>query len=217
MSLEASVRGSAALLGIVRFHDGGDIWGTLMALAQGGIELVEVTIDTPGALAAVERAARQGMTVGVGTVVTPSRCELRCRRRRLRRQPRTRTGGGRDGARTRPRSVPGVFTATEIIVATAAGARVMKLFPASCGGPPYLRALRAPFPETALVPMGGVRVDDIQAYLDAGASVIALGSELVGREAPQSDAELERIAAKAVGATAAVRNGAVSAGAGATG
>jgi len=58
---------------------------------------------------------------------------------------------------------------------------------------------------------------DIQAYLDAGASVIALGSELVGREAPQSDAELERIAAKAVGAMAAVRNGAVSAGAGATG
>ena len=55
MSLEASVRGSAALLGIVRFHEGGDIWGTLMALAEGGIELVEVTIDTPGALAAVER------------------------------------------------------------------------------------------------------------------------------------------------------------------
>jgi 2-dehydro-3-deoxyphosphogluconate aldolase/(4S)-4-hydroxy-2-oxoglutarate aldolase len=108
-------------------------------------------------------------------------------------------------------AVPGVFTATEIIVATAAGARVMKLFPASCGGPPYLRALRGPFPETALVPMGGVRIDEIQAYLAAGATVIALGSELVGREAPHSDAELDRIAAKAASATAAVRNGAVSA------
>jgi 2-keto-3-deoxy-6-phosphogluconate aldolase len=61
--------------------------------------------------------------------------------------------------------------------------------------------------------MGGVRVDEIQAYLAAGASVIALGSELVGREAPRSDAELDRIAAKATRATAAVRNGAISAGA----
>ena len=198
MSLEASVRGSAALLGIVRFHEGGDIWGTLTALAQGGIELVEVTIDTPGALAAVERAAREGMTVGVGTVVTPE-------------QVRASAAAGA-GFVVSPglvpevvetahelglEAVPGVFTATEIIVATAAGARVMKLFPASCGGPPYLRALRGPFPETALVPTGGVRVDEIQAYLAAGASVIALGSELVGREAPRSDAELDRIAAKA--------------------
>lgn len=214
MSLEASVRGSAALLGIVRFHKGGDIWGTLTALSQGGIELVEVTIDTPGALAAVERAAREGMTVGVGTVVSPE-------------QVRASAAAGA-GFVVSPglvpevvetahelglEAVPGVFTATEIIVATAAGARVMKLFPASCGGPPYLRALRGPFPETALVPTGGVRVDEIQAYLAAGASVIALGSELVGREAPQSDAELDRITAKAARATAAVRNGAVSAGA----
>jgi 2-dehydro-3-deoxyphosphogluconate aldolase/(4S)-4-hydroxy-2-oxoglutarate aldolase len=110
-------------------------------------------------------------------------------------------------------AVPGVFTATEIIVATAAGARVMKLFPASCGGPPYLRALRGPFPSTDLVPTGGVRVDEIQAYLDAGAKVVALGSELVGREAPHSDADLDRIAARAASATAAIRVGALSAGA----
>jgi 2-dehydro-3-deoxyphosphogluconate aldolase / (4S)-4-hydroxy-2-oxoglutarate aldolase len=213
MSLEASVGGSAALLGIVRFHKGGDIWGTLAALAEGGIELVEVTIDTPGALVAVERAAREGMTVGVGTVVSAE-------------QVRASAAAGA-GFVVSPglvpevvetahalglEAVPGVFTATEIIVATAAGARVMKLFPASCGGPPYLRALRGPFPETALVPTGGVRVDEIQAYLAAGASVIALGSELVGREAPQSDAELDRIAAKATRATASMRNSAVSTG-----
>ena len=78
--------------------------------------------------------------------------------------------------------VPGVFTATEILAATAAGARVMKLFPASCGGPSYLRALRGPFPTIPIIPTGGVRIDEVQAYLDAGATVIALGSELVGRD-----------------------------------
>ena len=70
----------------------------------------------------------------------------------------------------------------------------MKLFPASCGGPGYLRALRGPFPTAALVPTGGVRIDEIRAYLDAGATVVALGSELVGRSAPRSDSDLEWIA-----------------------
>src|SRR5262245_35277793 len=70
MAIEASVLDSVALLGIVRFRENGDIWGTMTALAEGGIELVEVTIDTPGALAAVERAAGDGRTVGVGTVLT---------------------------------------------------------------------------------------------------------------------------------------------------
>jgi len=107
--------------------------------------------------------------------------------------------------------VPGVFTATEILAATAAGARVMKLFPASCGGPPYLRALRGPFPDVALIPTGGVRIDEVHAYLEAGASVVALGSELVGRVAPRSDTDLEWIAAQAARATAAVRDGVLAA------
>jgi 2-dehydro-3-deoxyphosphogluconate aldolase/(4S)-4-hydroxy-2-oxoglutarate aldolase len=107
-------------------------------------------------------------------------------------------------------AVPGVFTATEILAATAAGARVMKLFPASTGGPSYLRALRGPFPATALVPTGGVRIDEIQAYLDAGATAVALGSELVGRSAPGSDTDLEWIAAQAARATAAAREAAAA-------
>src|SRR2546425_7424532 len=67
---EATVLESSPLLGIVRFHDGGDVSGAVEALVSGGIELVEVTIDTPGALAAVERAAGDGRVVGVGTVVS---------------------------------------------------------------------------------------------------------------------------------------------------
>jgi 2-dehydro-3-deoxyphosphogluconate aldolase/(4S)-4-hydroxy-2-oxoglutarate aldolase len=101
--------------------------------------------------------------------------------------------------------MPGVFTATEILAATAAGANVLKLFPASCGGPSYLRALRGPFPDTALVATGGVRVDEIDDYLRAGATAVALGSELVGRAGPRTDEDLERIATNAARAVAAAR------------
>jgi 2-dehydro-3-deoxyphosphogluconate aldolase/(4S)-4-hydroxy-2-oxoglutarate aldolase len=99
--------------------------------------------------------------------------------------------------------LPGVFTPTELIRAIAAGARVVKVFPASCGGPSFLRALRGPFPDVPLVPTGGVRIDEIGAYLEAGATAVAVGSELVGRSAPTSDRELEWIAAQASRAVAA--------------
>jgi 2-dehydro-3-deoxyphosphogluconate aldolase/(4S)-4-hydroxy-2-oxoglutarate aldolase len=212
---EATVFESSRLLGIVRFQDGGDVAGAIEALLQGGIELVEITIDTPGALAAVERAAGEGRTVGVGTVVTAEQVRA-CA-----------AAGARfvvspgviaeviDHARSEQlEAVAGVFTATEILTATAAGSRVLKLFPASTGGPAYLRALRGPFPTTPLVPTGGVHIEQIAAYFDAGATAVALGGELVGRAAPRTDAELERITAQARRANEAAREAVVPATAG---
>lgn len=204
MSANASVFGSARLLAIVRFHKGGDILGTLDALERGGVDLFEITIDTPGALAAVERAAASAKTVGVGTVVSGEQVRACV------------AAGARfvvspglireviEVARSLElESLPGVFTATELLEATALGARVMKVFPASYGGPGYIRALRGPFPTASLVPTGGVRVDEIQGYLEAGATAVALGSELVGRSAPRSEADRDWIAAQAARAVAA--------------
>jgi 2-dehydro-3-deoxyphosphogluconate aldolase/(4S)-4-hydroxy-2-oxoglutarate aldolase len=209
--LEDNVLGPGSLIGIVRFHEGGDVPGAMAALVRGGIEQVEVTIDTPGALEAVAVAAGEGRTVGVGTIVDSE-------------QVRAAAAAGAQfvvspglvpevietALELGLEPMPGVFTATEILTATAAGARVMKLFPASCGGPSYLRALRGPFPTIAIIPTGGVRIDEVQDYLRAGATAIALGSELVGRVAPQSDADLEWIAAQAARAAAAVRDGVLS-------
>jgi 2-dehydro-3-deoxyphosphogluconate aldolase / (4S)-4-hydroxy-2-oxoglutarate aldolase len=209
--VEATLLGPGSLIGIVRFHEGGDVPGTMAALVHGGIEQVEVTIDTPGALDAVAGAAGEGRTVGVGTIVDSE-------------QVRAAAAAGAqfvvspglvpeviETALTLGlEPMPGVFTATEILTASAAGARVMKLFPASAGGPSYLRALRGPFPTIAIIPTGGVRIEEVQAYLEAGATAIALGSDLVGRVAPRSDADLEWIAAQAARAVAAVRDGVLS-------
>jgi 2-dehydro-3-deoxyphosphogluconate aldolase/(4S)-4-hydroxy-2-oxoglutarate aldolase len=208
---EATVLESSPLLGIVRFHDGGDVSGAVEALVSGGIELVEVTIDTPGALEAVERAAGEGRVVGVGTVVSVEQVRAcAAAGARFVVSPGVIADVIRDARELGLEPVPGVFTATEILTATAAGARVMKLFPASCGGPSYLRALRGPFPTTALVPTGGVRLDEIVAYFDAGATVVALGSTLVGRTAPRTDNELELIAAQAARATDVARQAVLS-------
>jgi 2-dehydro-3-deoxyphosphogluconate aldolase/(4S)-4-hydroxy-2-oxoglutarate aldolase len=204
MAAEPFAIGSTPLIAIVRFHDGGDLAGTVEALARGGVEAIELTIDTPGALAAVAAAAAAGRAVGVGTVTTADQVRASADAgARFVVSPalvpeviETALGLGLE-------PLPGVFTATELLQAVSAGAPAVKLFPASAGGPGYLRALRGPFPAVPLVPTGGIRIDEIGAYLAAGATAVALGSELVGRTAPATGADLDRITAQASAAVAA--------------
>ena len=184
-----------SLLGIVRFHRGGDVAGAVGALLRGGIDLVEVTLDTPGALEVIEGS---GGTVGAGTVVSAEQVRA----------------AAAAGARfvVSPGFVPEVVaTALELGIEqrarrlhgdgnprrTRGGRAWLKLFPVSVGGPRYVRAMRGPFPDTPFVVTGGVKPEEIGSYFDAGATVVALGSELVGRIAPTSDAELEQIVARA--------------------
>lgn len=211
MSADATVFDSTRLLAIVRFHDGGDVLGAIDALARGGVELYEITMDTPGALDAVERTAGNGRAVGVGTVLSEEQVRAAVAAgARFVVSPGLVPAVIETAHELGVEPLPGVFTPTEIIEATAAGARVMKVFPASIGGPAYLRALRGPFPLTPLVPTGGVCLDQIRDYLEAGAAAVALGSELVGRSAPRSDHDLEWIEAQAAQAVSAMPAGAAS-------
>jgi 2-dehydro-3-deoxyphosphogluconate aldolase/(4S)-4-hydroxy-2-oxoglutarate aldolase len=200
------VFGSSRLVAIVRFHEGGDVHAALEALAEGGVGAFEITLDTPGALQAIERAAGEGLLVGAGTVLTADHVRA------------AHDAGASfvvspglvpevvetaNDLGVEP--LPGVFTPTELLAAQAAGARVLKVFPASSGGPAHIRALRGPFPDAQLVPTGGVGVDDVAAYLAAGAAAVALGGELVGRTAPVSADERAQVAARAARAVAAAR------------
>ena len=91
----------------------------------------------------------------------------------------------------------GAQTATEALDALALGATAVKLFPASVGGPGYLKALRDPFPQVPFVPVGGVDLDRAREYLRVGAVAVGVGGPLVGNAAGGGslDALAERAAA----------------------
>lgn len=72
-------------------------------------------------------------------------------------------------------AVPGVFTPTEIAAAETLGVDAVKIFPAHLLGPVGLRTLRAPFPDTAFIPTGGIAVEEVRSWLDAGAAAVGLG------------------------------------------
>jgi 2-dehydro-3-deoxyphosphogluconate aldolase/(4S)-4-hydroxy-2-oxoglutarate aldolase len=195
------------VLAIVRYRLDGDVVGALDALAGAGIPLLEVTIDTPGALEAVRAAADAGRTIGVGTVTTPNQVLA------------SRNAGAsfvvspaclQDVIETAlemgVEPIPGILSATELVRAQRAGATGIKVFPAApAGGPSYIRALRGPFPDVALLPTGGIEPEDVPAYLQAGATCVGLGSTLVGAAPPSSGADIDAIAARAAAVMGMVR------------
>jgi 2-dehydro-3-deoxyphosphogluconate aldolase/(4S)-4-hydroxy-2-oxoglutarate aldolase len=75
---------------------------------------------------------------------------------------------------------PGAFTPTEVCTAWRSGVTAVKLIPAGRLGTGYLRDLRAPLPDIPLIPTGGIGLEDIGEWLDAGAAAVGLGSVLQG-------------------------------------
>ena len=76
--------------------------------------------------------------------------------------------------------LPGTMTPTEIDLAMRAGARLVKLFPATMYTPEFVRQLRVPMPEAAVVPTGGVDLVSAAKWIGAGAVALGIGSPLTG-------------------------------------
>jgi 2-dehydro-3-deoxyphosphogluconate aldolase/(4S)-4-hydroxy-2-oxoglutarate aldolase len=57
------------------------------------------------------------------------------------------------------------------------------VFPASVGGPEYIKAVRAPLPQVRLVPTGGVSADNAAEFMKAGATALGVGGNLVSKSA----------------------------------
>jgi 2-dehydro-3-deoxyphosphogluconate aldolase/(4S)-4-hydroxy-2-oxoglutarate aldolase len=166
------------LLAILRGGNREAVVAAGRALIEAGIGCLEVSLTSVDALDAISSLAEScgtGTLVGAGTVLTADAAR------------RSQNAGA--SFLVTPGLAPGIdavglpviggaLTPTEIIAASATCAAV-KLFPASLGGTAYLRAVRAPFPDVAFVPVGGVGLDDVQPYLSAGALAVGVGSPLI--------------------------------------
>jgi 2-dehydro-3-deoxyphosphogluconate aldolase/(4S)-4-hydroxy-2-oxoglutarate aldolase len=191
--------GRDRLMAIIRYRAGGDVSAAVEGLARGGVRVLEVTVDTPGAWAAIERAAaRPGLVVGAGTVTEVGQVErLAALGGRFAVSPGFDPDVVAAALNLGLEVLPGVATATEMLAARRAGAQFFKLFPAGALGLRYLSALRGPFGKESFVPTGGITVAGMGDWLRAGAFAVALGSDLVGRAAPAADGGIEAVAERA--------------------
>ena len=170
------------LVGILRGFSMEATAASVQAALRGGLSNLEITMNTPGAaeqIRLVSELAGTQANVGAGTVcslatldaalaagasfiVTPVVAEeviVECVKRGV-------------------PVFPGAFTPTEIHRAWSLGATLVKLFPADCFGPGYVKAVKAPLDGVKLMPTGGVSLDNITEYRRAGADAFGLGSPL---------------------------------------
>jgi 2-dehydro-3-deoxyphosphogluconate aldolase/(4S)-4-hydroxy-2-oxoglutarate aldolase len=156
-------------------------------LLDAGFSTIEITMTTPGAVELIARLAKRlapEVIVGAGTVLDRSTAKhcIEAGARFLV-SPCFVPGIAALAHAASGAALIGAFTPSEVRAAHREGADVVKIFPASSGGPEHLRAIHAVFPDVALCPTGGVSLENKQAYFAAGAAFVGVGNNIIDQPA----------------------------------
>ncbi len=185
-------------------------------LIEGGVLGIEIAFTTPEAHLVIEDLSKEygeRILLGAGTVVSAEQVE-----RSVSAGAKFLVSPGCDPElvplmqQTGLAVLPGTLTPTDIMVAQRLGLKVVKLFPGSLGGSSYLKNLLGPFPEMDFLPTGGVSLENVGEWFEAGAFAVGVGGALVpsklGKE--QEREELVTQAQRFVNSTRAALNGVCS-------
>jgi 2-dehydro-3-deoxyphosphogluconate aldolase/(4S)-4-hydroxy-2-oxoglutarate aldolase len=199
------------IIPVVRAANAVDATRAVEAIEAGGIPIVEITMTVPDAVSLIRQLAKSHghkVLVGAGTVLNAEQANA-C----LDAGAQFLVSPGLsiavlETAKQRSKlAIAGALTPTEIMGASAQGAKLIKIFPCgSLGGAKYLKALRGPFPDLSFIPTGGVNVANAAEFLAAGAFALGVGSELIDSAALR-EGKLERIVSAARELAAAVQSG----------
>ena len=177
---------ASGIIAIMRAKSSDQLIAAADAIRAGGVQVIEVTMTTPGALAVIAEARRrygQEVLFGAGTVLDAE-------------TGRAAILAGGDFIvgptlnlelialchRYSIPVIPGCYTPTECLTAWEAGADMIKLFPASTGGPEMIKAILAPLPQLQIVPVGGVDLSTAAEFIAKGAAALGVGSSLVSQK-----------------------------------
>jgi 2-dehydro-3-deoxyphosphogluconate aldolase/(4S)-4-hydroxy-2-oxoglutarate aldolase len=171
------------VVAVVRTRESDRVTAIAEALLEGGLSAIEITTTVPGAvdvLRTLSAALGSRILLGAGTVL-----DLDTARRvidagaRFVAAPIYRRGlielcHAHDVA-----VAPGCFSPTEIFEAWEAGADFIKVFPAATLGPDYFRDIRGPLPHLPIMPTGGVTLDNVADWINAGAVAVGVETALL--------------------------------------
>lgn len=180
------------IIAVVRAPDVERGYNLAEAARKGGITAIEIAMTTPGALEVIrELVARypgNEVIIGAGTVLDPETARL------------TILSGAdyiisphfnpevvRMCHRYRKVCIPGAMSVKEVVEVLESGADAIKIFPASLFGPQIIKAIREPLPQAKLVPTGGVNLDNVAEWFEAGAAAVAVGGELTKEALAKND------------------------------
>lgn len=176
------------LIPVIRVASASEAIDVANAIKEGGVSLIEITMSVQGAIDVIKELTgkyKDEIIMGAGTVLDPEtgRAALLAGAQFIV-SPTLNLDLIQLAHRYSAVVIPGAMTPTEILTAWNAGADMVKVFPAAqLGGPAYIKAVRGPLPQILLVPTGGVNLQNAGAYIQAGASALGAGGELVDKKA----------------------------------
>ncbi len=175
------------LVPVIRAESNEEAIRVIDAIEAGGVPLLEITMTVPGALSIIEavRKRERSAVVGAGTVLDPETaraCILAGAQFIV--SPALNVATIEMCRRYSVAIICGALTPTEVVTAWSAGADVVKIFPCGAvGGASYIKALKAPFPQVALMPTGGVSLKTAADFIKAGSFALGVGSDLIDTKA----------------------------------
>lgn len=173
---------------VIRAESAAKAMQAVEAVCNGGIPIAEITMTVPNAvdvLRQLKRDMKSRLLAGAGTVIHADVVE-QCIEAGA---EFIVTPGYNEEVVAKVKKLGkllmiGALTPTEVMHAEDAGTDFVKVFPCGLvGGPKYIKALRGPFPNVAMIPTGGVNLENAAEFLQSGAAALGIGGELVSAAA----------------------------------
>jgi len=195
------------IVAIIRGANPADVLKISEALYAGGIRILEITMNSTGPLEAIKEAADKlgdKMVIGAGTVLDAktARAAILAGAQFIL-SPIVDIDVINTAKSYGTVVIPGAHTPTEILHAFKNGGDIIKVFPAT--SPAYIKDILGPLPHIPLLPTGGINLENIKQYKQAGAVGFGIGSSLVNTQLAVTNeylAELTQTAMKYVQAIA---------------
>jgi 2-dehydro-3-deoxyphosphogluconate aldolase/(4S)-4-hydroxy-2-oxoglutarate aldolase len=183
---------------ILRGANPADVLKIAEALYAGGIRILEITMNSDQPLAVIEQlmgTMGDKMLIGAGTVldIADAQNAIAAGASFILSpivDPEVIRAAKKLGAVV----IPGAYTPTEIVHAYKSGGDIIKVFPAT--SPAYIKNILGPLPHIPLLPTGGINLENIAAYQQAGAVGFGIGSSLVNTNQPITDEYLQQLTEK---------------------
>ncbi len=183
------------IIAVIRAASSEQAFKLAEAAYRGGIKAVEITMTVPGGLEIIRELAEKyrdsDLMIGAGTVIDAETARLAVlNQAEYIISPNLDIKVIETCHRYNKVCIPGAMSVTEIVQAMSGGADLVKVFPASILGPEFIKAVRGPLPHAMMVPTGGVSIDNIETWFEAGAAAVAVGGELTREAVRKSDYKL---------------------------
>lgn len=176
----------APLVGIIRNVSPEDVKRILPIYREAGLTTVEITMNTPGATDIIRYALENehyGLNIGAGTVCTKDDLDAALDAgAQFIVTPVLSKKVVKSCVKKGVPVFPGAYTPTEIFNAWSLGASMVKIYPATALGPGYIKDLKAPMNQLKLLPTGGVSLENMEAFLKAGANGLGIGGQLFDKK-----------------------------------